>query len=107
MHKLWILVATSALATQVILPSPALAQNPANGETIARTWCAGCHRVEGDGPRMENDAVPSFSSIAQMSSTTQTSLIVFLSTPHARMTDYNLTREEIRDVSAYILSLRK
>ena len=45
--------------------------------------------------------------IAEMNTTTNTSLIVFLSTPHARMPHYNLTRDEIRDVSAYIVSLRK
>jgi len=84
------------------------AQNEANGERIAKTWCAGCHRVETEAPRAGgSDAVPSFSSIAQMGGITQTSLEVFLSTPHARMPDYSLTRDEIRDVSAYILTLRK
>ena len=88
--------------------SAASAQDEANGERIAKTWCAGCHTVEAETPRLGgNDAVPSFSSIAQMSSTTETSLEVFLSTPHARMPDYSLTRDEIRDVSVYILSLRK
>jgi hypothetical protein len=28
-------------------------------------------------------------------------------TPHARVPDYNLTRDEIHDVSAHILSLKK
>ncbi len=65
-------------------------------------------RIETEAPRTSgNDAVPSFSSIAQIGSITQTSLEVFLSTPHARMPDYSLTRDEIRDVSTYILSLRK
>jgi mono/diheme cytochrome c family protein len=86
--------------------SPASAQS--NGERIARTWCAGCHQIQAEAPRAGgNDVVPSFASIAQMNSTTETSLEVFLSTPHARMPDYNLTRDEIHDVSAYILSLKK
>jgi mono/diheme cytochrome c family protein len=86
----------------------ASAQNTANGELIAKTWCAGCHNIEIEAPRAgASDAVPSFASIAQMSSVTETSLRVFLSTPHARMPDYNLTHDEIRDVSTYILSLRK
>jgi mono/diheme cytochrome c family protein len=84
------------------------AQNEANGERIARTWCAGCHLVEAERPRISgNDAVPSFSSIAQMSSSTEASLEIFLSTPHARMPDYSLTHDEIKDVSAYVLSLRR
>jgi mono/diheme cytochrome c family protein len=86
----------------------AFAQDAANGQLIAKTWCAGCHSIEIEAPRVgSSDAVPSFLSIARMSSTTETSLEVFLSTPHARMPDYNLTRDEIRDVSTYILSLRK
>ena len=92
----------------MVAATGASAQDEANGERIAKTWCAGCHTIEADTPRLGgNDAVPSFSSIAQMSSITETSLEVFLSTPHARMPDYNLTRDEIRDVSVYILSLRK
>ena len=85
----------------------ALAQDVRNGEMIAKTWCAGCHVVNGDAPSMGRmDAVPSFSAIAQMSSTTNASLRVFLSTPHANMPDYSLTQKEMTDVSAYILSLR-
>lgn len=96
------------LAGFVASLSGAAAQNPDDGERIAKTWCAGCHRVDGPSPGAQRtDAIPSFSSIAQMNSTTQTSLEVFLSTPHARMPDYSLTREEIRNVSAYILTLRK
>ncbi len=92
----------------LMVASAASAQNPADGERIAKTWCAGCHRVDTDLPRVgATDAVPSFASVAAMSSTTETSLEVFLSTPHARMPDYSLTREEIRDVAVYILSLKK
>jgi hypothetical protein len=41
-----------------------------------------------------------------MSSTTEAGLAAFLSTPHGKMPDYSLSRNEIRNVSAYILSLR-
>jgi mono/diheme cytochrome c family protein len=84
----------------------AQAQDAGAGEKIARTWCGNCHQI-GSETRKTNDAVPSFASIANMSSTTQLSLSVFLSTPHGRMPDYALSRAEIRDVSAYIISLRK
>ena len=87
---------------------PASAQNLINGERIAKSWCAACHRISQNVPALgANDAAPSFSSIAQMGSTTEASLAAFLSTSHARMPDYSLTRDEIADVSAYILSLRK
>jgi mono/diheme cytochrome c family protein len=42
-----------------------------------------------------------------MKSTTEMSLAAFLTTPHGRMPNFSLSRAEIRDVSAYILSLRQ
>lgn len=101
-------ICSLAAAGMMAAVTGACAQDEANGERIAKTWCAGCHTIGANAPRAGgSDAVPSFSSIAQMSGITQTSLEVFLSTPHARMPDYSLTRDEIRGVSAYILSLRK
>lgn len=95
-----------ALTGALLLSSAAQAQNVAEGAKIAQTWCSGCHQIE-PGARTASDVTPSFSSVAQMSSTTETSLAVFLSSPHQHMPDYSLSRSEIRDVSAYILSLRK
>ena len=42
-----------------------------------------------------------------MVSTTSMSLRVFLQSPHGNMPDYRLSREQIDDVVAYILSLRR
>ncbi len=95
-----ILLACGPLAVRA-----AAAQDAGEGERIARQWCGNCHQVARD-PVRASDAVPSFPAIAQMSSTTQASLAAFLSSSHGRMPDYALTRSEIRDVSAYILSLR-
>jgi len=84
----------------------AAAQDISEGKRIAQKWCSGCHQIETHASQA-NDAIPSFPSIAQMNSTTSISLAAFLSSPHGRMPDYSLTRTEIADVSAYILSLRK
>lgn len=78
-----------------------------DGLDIARKWCAGCHAVGASLGKTGSDAAPSFYEVAQMKSTTASGLTVFLSTPHGQMPDYNLSRQEIRDVSAYILSLQK
>lgn len=95
-------------AAAVAATSPATAQDRVNGESIAKTWCAGCHVINGSSPQFgRTDAIPSFSAVADMPSTTAISLRIFLSTPHARMPDYNLTQREVADVSAYILSLKK
>ena len=89
-----------------MMPVEAFAQQAEAGHQIAKTWCAGCHQVERTGQATQSDAIPSFASIARMKSTTLTSLQVFLSTPHAQMPDYTLTRDEIRNVSSYIMSLK-
>ena len=82
----------------------AWAQNVTEGARIACQWCSGCHRVDNESPA---SADSSFAAVAHMSSTTASSLAVFLTTPHPNMPDYSLSWQEIRDVSAYILSLRK
>jgi mono/diheme cytochrome c family protein len=84
--------------------SPAVAQDVEAGRQIAQRWCSACHEI-GTAP-VKNDVSPSFWSIARMSSTTAMSLHAFLSTPHHRMPDYSLSRQEIADLSAYILSLK-
>lgn len=85
---------------------PAFAQNVAAGETLAKTWCSSCHAIDAAGGKV-SDAIPSFVAIANMSATTAASLSVFLTTPHGNMPDYALSRTEIRNVSAYIVSLRQ
>ena len=52
-------------------------------------------------------SVVAFAAIANMSSTTETSLAVFLSTSHEPMPNIVLNHSQIADLSAYILSLRK
>jgi mono/diheme cytochrome c family protein len=84
----------------------AQAQDVREGQRIAQQWCSGCHQI-GSKPTRANDAIPTFLAIALMPSTTTMSLTVFLSTPHGRMPDYDLSRAEIRNLSSYILSLRK
>ena len=88
---------------------PALAQtepgDPASGLRLATTWCATCHQVAPGAPGPAGDAAPTFRSIARMPSTTSMSLRVFLQTPHPNMPDFHLSREEMDDVVAYVISL--
>jgi mono/diheme cytochrome c family protein len=92
-----------------LIALPAHAQVPTGdpdvGGGIARTWCANCHVVEAR-PTRGGDAVPSFSAIAAMPSTTALSLTAFLQTPHGRMPNFQLSRQQIDDAVAYILSLK-
>jgi len=95
------LIALGILGTAV-----ARAQDIAAGQAIAETWCSNCHSTVARDAAVR-DGVPAFFSIAQMPSTTEMSLATFLTTPHGRMPNFSLSRTEIRDVSAYILSLRQ
>jgi len=85
----------------------AYAQSVAAGHSIAEHWCSSCHLVDLRQRKAPNDAIPSFVAVAQMKSTTRLSLAAFLSTSHEPMPNFVLSRQEIADVSAYILSLRK
>ena len=105
--KTGFVVRAVGLAWLTILPvQGAVAQDLEAGSQIAHKWCVGCHRVEAN-PQSASDGIPTFASIANSKGMTEIALGVFLRTPHSRMPDYSLTRQEIRDVSGYIMSLRK
>jgi mono/diheme cytochrome c family protein len=78
----------------------------ADGDRLAHTLCVNCHVVDTNGPVIRTDRVPSFSWIANQKGLTANTLPAWLSTSHERMPDFALTRDEIRKVSAYIMSLR-
>ena len=92
-----------------MLAVPAMAQSPltSDGGRIAAQWCANCHAVTRSAPPPSGDAAPGFPAIAAMPSTTETSLRVFLQSPHANMPNYQLSHIELDAVVAYILSLRR
>ena len=96
-------LAITALVGVAVLAPPAVAQNAEAGYIVAQRRCNVCHEIDKGRPR--DDVSPSFATIALRPSTTIRSLDVLLSTPHYRMPG-NLTRQEIEDVSAYILSLK-
>jgi len=77
------------------------------GERIAHTLCINCHVVDTSGPAIRSDRLLSFSWIANQKALTSTTLPAWLSSSHQGMPDFSLTRDEIRKVSAYILTLRK
>lgn len=90
------------LAFAAPLPASALPADPAQGEQIARRWCATCHVVAADQKRASAD-VPSFFDIGARK--TNGDLTSFLTDPHPKMPNLNLSREQIADLTAYIRSL--
>ena len=95
-----------AMAIWIAFGTSGQAQHIPTGKRIAEKWCGNCHAIEAAGHAPATDGAPTFASIANMNSTTAMSLAVFLSTPHANMPNYTLSRQEIADIAAYILSLR-
>ncbi len=78
--------------------------DPANGERLAKRWCASCHIVSADQTRGA-DNVPAFAAIAKTPGFSAENIGQFLLDPHPKMPDMQLTRDEARDLGAYIASL--
>jgi mono/diheme cytochrome c family protein len=86
------------------------AQTPASvarGKEIAERVCAGCHAMpDGQGSKVQGTDVPSFLAIAGRPARTPENLQVFIMTPRHPMPAIPLELGEIRDVVAYIESLK-
>lgn len=93
------------LALGILLPlTPAWgAGDKAEGAKIAKRWCSGCHAV-GRGP-MSSDKAPAFVALATDPSKTEGYLKGWISNPHPPMPNFNLSRQRIDDLVAYIRSL--
>lgn len=73
-----------------------------------RRDCGSCHAVDADPAAKSPDPkAPRFLDIANMSSTTELSLRVFLRSSHKNMPDIMLEPAEIDETAAYILGLKK
>ena len=91
---------------------PVLAQqvpgrpSPERGEELARKLCANCHIPAEGQPRMQGTAdVPTFPEIARRQ--TADGIKAALIMPGHPMPQIQLTRAEMDDLAAYILSLRE
>jgi mono/diheme cytochrome c family protein len=90
--------------------SPVLAQtglaDPKRGLELSARVCSGCHIVSPASAATANADVPSFAAIARRSDTTAERLAGRIIVPHPPMPNVQLTIAEMRDIIAYILSLR-
>jgi cytochrome c len=99
------------LVLPMLMSAPAKAQvhpDAKTGKRIAEKLCVGCHIV---GPRAAGAAVPadvpSFARIARVPGQTAQSIAGAIVVPHPPMPQIQLTREEIGDIAAYILTLKE
>ena len=79
---------------------------PDHGEKLARHWCASCHIVAND-QKGGSDTAPPFATIARKPGFDGGKIAQFLMDPHPKMPDMQLSRDEAKDLGAYIAGLAK
>ena len=97
------------IALPVLANSHAKAQEPSEiikGSALAREVCGGCHAIVAGEIRSPNPAAPRFEAIARIPGMTAIALRAALQTSHRTMPNILLDGEELRNISAYILSLK-
>jgi len=98
------------LAVPVVL-APALAQSDAvdadKGRQLAETLCLRCHLNEGQGEKQGPMGIPGFAAVANRPNQTFDEIIEWLKSVPTMMPDHHLTQDEIYDLAAYIMTLRK
>jgi mono/diheme cytochrome c family protein len=77
------------------------------GHQLALDVCSSCHAVQVDQKQSPIAAAPSFEEIAHTPGMTATALTVWLTAQsHPTMPNLILSPQQVRDVSAYLLSLQ-
>ena len=81
------------------------AQDPGNARRLSERWCVECHAI--DSTPGKPDKVPSFASIAAKQAASPEMIASFLLLPHATMPAFPLTRKDVQDLAAFIMSAKK
>ncbi len=88
----------------IALTQTAQAQgDPERGRALAETWCTSCHVVDLQGHGA--DAGPALPALLAHGQRTEDELRGWLAAPHPPMPNFNLSRQEIEDIVAYLKSL--
>jgi len=82
---------------------PAAAGDAQAGHLLARQWCTGCHIV--DDSNQGRDTAPPFATIARRHAGDRGWVRAWLNSSHPSMPNFNLSRQQIDDVIAYLDSL--
>ena len=82
------------------------APDPEHGKSLAESLCSNCHLVGSGTQGSANADVPSFHEIANKAGQTAGTITAHISLPKHPMPQIPLTKSELADLSAYILSLR-
>ena len=103
--KAMIVLATAALLGEA---SSASAQegDVAAGQAYAKQVCAECHAVLPNEQISPLPQAPTFQNVANMRGMTEMALSVWLQTSHPTMPNIVLKQDDLRNVVAYIASLK-
>jgi len=97
-----LLAATAGLA----FAGPTSKPDPATGKALAEKLCTNCHLIGSVTPEQANPDVPSFPEIANLPEQTEGAVAAQIMLPKHPMPQIPLTKSELSDLAAYILSLR-
>lgn len=94
----------------LVAADPAVAQpgfaDPSRGREIAESLCSTCHIVDASPGNIAKSDISSFFAIANRVEQSQERLAGAIIFPHPEMPTVSFTNKELRDVIAYIMSLR-
>jgi len=96
----------ASLLAAALAATASQAGDIAVGFKRAKEVCAKCHVVAKGVGGGGTDGAPPFATIPNQLKRSGAQIKTFLSRPHGRMPDFVMTRQEIDDLTAYILSLR-
>jgi mono/diheme cytochrome c family protein len=94
------------LAAQLIAAA-AHADDAAHGGELAHALCAECHLNPGQGEKHGPMGVPGFAAVANRPLQTFDGIVDWLKSVPPMMPNHSLTQDEMYDLAAYIMSLRK
>jgi mono/diheme cytochrome c family protein len=102
-----LLVLSFLLPAGLAVAGPTSKRDPATGKALAERLCTNCHLVGGMQQEHANPDVPSFPEIANLPGQTAGAVEARIMLPKHPMPQIPLTKAELSDLAAYILSLRE
>jgi mono/diheme cytochrome c family protein len=96
----------SLLMSALAFAGPQGRYDPFKGKELAKQLCANCHIVDSQQQQGLAD-VPSFNEIANKEGQTAGAIMAHIMLPKHPMPTIPLTQDELSDLAAYILSMRK
>ena len=99
----WLSLLVSGVAFAATIPGQ---PDPEHGKTLAQSLCSNCHLVGAGTQEHVNADVPSFREIANVKARPPATSSAISFCPSIRCPQIPLTKAELADLAAYIISLR-